>query len=69
MKKYATLLVSDEKYELLDHRRNVILYGDLPKVFYIYEQSFVFNILAESGWTFEFKMDNKNWYMMSKEAK
>lgn len=67
MKKYATLLVGDDKYELLDYKGNIILSGKIPRTFYIYEHSFVFNILAESGWTVEFKMEINNWYMMAKE--
>ena len=69
MKTYATLLVSNDKYELLDGKRNIILSGEIPEINYICQNSNVFNILSQQGWDIAFTMKNENWFMMSMEDK
>lgn len=68
MKEYAALKVLNDTYVLKNEQGKEILSGNLPKAHYIYEHSMVFNLLSKHGWDFEFKMDDKYWYMMSKEV-
>ncbi len=63
MKQYATLTLREDEYVLLDEKGKIILSGNIPKTYYMYQKSIVFNILSKQGWDIAFPMEN-DWYMM-----